>query len=170
MNGSGIFALVIGSLVFFLRAPIVDAQSFPDRVVGTWTGMMHIYKESSVRDSVAVRLTVSKGATPGTWPWKTEYLSATMPMTKDYVLRLVDPAKQTYITDEGGGVELADYLFGDKLYCVFETHGVLLTSSYELRGDELIFEVTSGKKLPGDHEVLNYSIPNLQRVVLRRTH
>ncbi len=169
MNSSRISTLVLCSLLLFLGGPRMYAQSFPDRVVGTWTGIMYIYKEGSIRDSVTVRLTVSKGATPGTWPWKTEYLSAKMPMTKDYVLRLVDPAKQTYVTDEGGGVELTDYLFDNKLYCVFETHGVLLTSSYELRGDELIFEVTSGKKLPGDSEVLNYTIPNLQRVVLKRT-
>ncbi len=155
-------------MVLLAGAHCVSGQSFPDRAVGTWEGMMYIHKDGAIRDSVAIRLTVTKGTTPGTWPWKTEYLSATMPMTKDYTLRLTDAAKQTYVTDEGGGIELVDYLFGDKLYCVFETHGVTLTSSYEFRDGNLIFEVTSGKKLPGGSEVINYSVTNLQRAVLKR--
>lgn len=159
---------VLTLLLVVCFPPSTYAQSFPDRAIGTWEGMMYIHKDGAIRDSVAIRLTVTKGTTPGTWPWKTEYLSPTMPMTKDYTLRLTDAAKQTYVTDEGGGIELADYLFGDKLYCVFETHGVTLTSSYEFRDGNLIFEVTSGKKLPGGTEVINYSVTNLQRAVLKR--
>ncbi len=148
----------------------LKAQAFPDRIAGTWEGMMILYKDGSARDSVRIRFTVAKGVAPGTWSWKTEYLSKTLPMTKDYTLKVRDADKQTFVTDEGNGIELQDHLFGDKLYCVFETHDVLLTSSYELRGEALIFEVTSGKKLPGGAEVINYSMPNLQRAVLRRAH
>lgn len=103
------------------------------------------------------------------WMWKMEYLSPQMPMVKDYILRLKDASKGHYITDEGGGIELMDYLFENKLYCVFETSGVILTSTYELRGKELIFEVTSGKKQGVDNQpVTNYSVDNLQRVVFRK--
>ena len=144
-----------------------QAQLFPDKLIGQWEGMMHISKDGVARDSVRIRLTIANGQSSGTWMWKTEYLSEKLPMVKDYVLRLVDSGKQTYITDEGGGIELRDYLFGNKLYCVFETHEVLLTSSYELLGKELIFEVTSGKRLPPGGEVFNYSVSNLQRAVLK---
>jgi len=68
-----------------------------------------------------------------------------MPAVKDYTLILNDPATNAYSTDEGDGVVLKDYLFDQKLYSVFETQSILLTSSYELMGDQLIFEVTSGK-------------------------
>jgi hypothetical protein len=92
-----------------------------------------------------------------------------MPMTKDYILRLPDPTKNKYITDEGDGVELTDYLYGSKLYSIFETHEVFLTSTYELYGKELIFEVTSGKKESGMHPEINtYSTDNLQRVVFKK--
>ena len=92
-------------------------------------------------------------------------------MTKDYVLRLKDAAKNLYVTDEGGGIELTDHLFANKLYSVFETHDIVLTSTYELSGRELIFEVTSGKKqgVP-NQEVTNYSVDNLQRVVFKKVH
>lgn len=68
-----------------------------------------------------------------------------------------------------GGIELINYLHADKLYNVFETAGVMLTASYELRGKELIFEVSSGRKLEEKQGIVNYSVPNLQRAVLKRT-
>lgn len=146
-------------------------KTFPDQCIGKWKGVMYISKNGIVRDSVKVRLSIAslKDAATPAWSWKTEYLSEKMPMTKDYVLRLKDAAKNWYITDEGGGVELQDYLFGNKLYCVFETSGVMLTSTYELLDNKLIFEVTSGKKIIAENnEIINYSVDNLQRVVFNR--
>jgi len=157
----------LASIGLILAATLpISAQTFPDRVMGQWEGMMYIHKEGAVRDSVEIRLTISKGAMAGTWPWVTQYLSPKMPRTKDYTLRLTDADKQTYVMDEGG-VVLVEHLFGDKLYCVFETEGIMLTSSYELRDEHLIFEVTSGKRLPGG-SVISYSVTNLQRAILKR--
>ena len=131
---------------------------------------MQIYRAGVVKDTVPVKFTVAKTAAPDAYTWKTEYLSPKMPLTKDYVLRLKDAAKGVYITDEGGGVELLNYQFGDKLYNVFETGGVMLTATYELRGKELIFEVTAGKK-PADakQDVIDYPVNSLQRVVFRKS-
>ena len=161
-----LFLLFVGCL---LLQPLFGQNPFPDRCLGIWKGMMHIQKDGNIRDSVEVVLTVAKTQDSSAWTWKTEYLSKTMPIVKDYRLRLKNKEKNQYCTDEGEGLELLDYLFGNKLYCVFETGGVMLTSSYELLGDELIFEVTSGKKQPVTHpEVTNYSVSNLQRVVFKR--
>ncbi len=151
-------------------AHLVSAQALlPDQCAGNWVGTMHIYQAGALRDSVPVRFTAAR-LTDTSWTWRMEYLSATMPMTKDYVLRLRNPQQQLYVTDEGGGLELMEYRFGNKLYAVFETQGILLTSSYELRSpNELLFEVTSGKKLSASHpEVGNYSVSSVQRVLLRR--
>lgn len=158
------------SLCFLAFTPSLLAQTpFIEGCLGNWKGTMYIYGRGVLRDSVSVTLTVAKTGDADAWTWKTEYLSPKMPMVKDYVLRLKDAAKGHYVTDEGGGVVLMDYLFLNKLYCVFETAGVMLTSTYELRGKELIFEVTSGKKQPGDApSVTNFSVDNLQRVVFRK--
>lgn len=158
-------------LLIFFQIIVVQAQkaNFPDACIGTWKGTMYMYKHGTLKDSVQVRLTVAKHTDPNAWTWKTEYLSAQRPAVKDYVLRLKDAAKNLYVTDEGGGLELTDYLVGNKLYSVFETGGFLLTASYELIGDRLIFEVTSGKKETATHsEVVNYATDNLQRVVFER--
>ena len=146
------------------------AQSFfPEKCLGTWKGMMHLYNQGALRDSVPVTFTVARTAEINVWTWRTEYHSVKMPMTKDYRLKLKDAGKKVFVTDEGGGLELTDYQVGNKLYSVFSTAGVLLTASYELRGNELIFEVTSGKKEEATHpEVSNYSTTSVQRVVYRR--
>jgi hypothetical protein len=119
-------------------------------------------------DSVPIVLNVQKQSDTS-WIWKTEYVSTKMPMTKDYVLRLKDRSNQIYITDEGQGVELLEFLYGNKLVGIFETEGVLLTSSYQLDQKNLIFEVTAGKKELGIKKAVNnYTLMSFQKVILSR--
>ena len=134
--------LLLTIAIVFFALPASAQTTFPERCLGVWAGKMLIYKEGAVKDSVDVRLTVARTKTPGDYTWRTDYLSKERPMTKDYTLRVKDAAKGHYLTDEGGGVELHEYVFGDKMYDVFETGGVMLTATYEIRGKELIFEVS----------------------------
>jgi len=159
---------VIITLLICFVVNLQAQENFANKCVGKWEGMMYIYGKGQLRDSVPVELLVQKTNQDTVWKWKTSYLSKTMPAVKDYNLILKDAKSQTYATDEGGGTELMDYQFNNKLYSVFETHGVMLTSSYELLGNQLIFEVSSGKKLDENKEVNNYSVLNLQRVVFKR--
>jgi hypothetical protein len=162
---------LIGIKLFILFAfsPGSKAQkSFPEKCLGTWKGQMLIYKEGIAKDSVRVVLKVTRSDDQHTFGWKTSYLSEKTPMVKDYLLRLSEEGKNIYILDEGDGVELQEYLFGNKLYSVFETNDILLTSSYELIDDKLIFEVTSGKRTEQTKSVQNYSVNFLQRVIFKR--
>ena len=152
----------------FFTSSVCAQERFGDKCIGKWEGTMYIYGKGQIRDSVPVELTVQKTSLPLTWVWKTNYLSNKNPIEKNYKLVLKDTASQTYLIDEGEGVELWSYYFINKLYSVFETHDVMLTSSYELQGDDLIFEVTSGKKIEDRKEVNNYSVLGLQRVVFKR--
>lgn len=142
---------------------------FGDKCLGQWQGTMYLYNQGRLKDSVHVKMTIARRPETNTWTWRTDYLSDKQPMTKDYILRLVDQEKNQYVTDEGGGLLLNDYVFGDKMYSVFETSGFYLTSSYERLDDKLIFEVTSGKKLePAPQGVTTFTVANLQRVILKR--
>ncbi len=141
---------------------------FPDKCKGTWSGMMKIYFHGILKDSVKVVFTVSV-LSDNSWIWKTDYISEKMPITKDYILKLKDSSSTIYVLDEGEGVELMDYSFGNKLYSFFETEGVFLTSTYELLGEKLIFEVTSGKQLENKHGgVTNYSVDVVQRIEMKK--
>lgn len=142
---------------------------FPDRCLGQWEGVMYIWNQGQVKDSIPVRMTVAVEKEKQVWTWRTEYLSPTRPMIKDYKLKLNDAAKRNYITDEGDGILLYDYEFGNKLYSTFEVQGSYLTASYEIAGDQLIFEVSSGRKIEAvTNGVTSYTVNNLQRVVYRR--
>lgn len=162
----GFLVLILTSLGHIVKGQ----HTFVQNCVGTWKGQMYIYRSGSIKDSVEVRLTVAPMSSSGEWTWKTEYLSSKMPMVKDYKLKTKDASKGIYIIDEGDGIELINYLFDNKLYCLFETQGISLTATYELRGEELIFEVTSGKKQATKAEVTNFSVDNLQKVVLKRAN
>jgi hypothetical protein len=78
-------------------------------------------------------------------------------------------SKGVYATDEGGGVVLETYLIDNSLYNVFEVEGIMLTAIYRLMGNEIVFEVTSGKKgkvVAGG--VTNFSANYLQKVHFKR--
>lgn len=138
---------------------------------GKWKGTLIIWKENKIMDSVPAELTIKTIIKDSIWQWKTEYISATMPVTKNYSLRVVDKQKGIYITDEGDGVELMNYTFGNKLYSNFETSGILLTSCYEWIGTDIFFEIASGKKtetMSINTEVTNYSVKNLQKVIFKK--
>lgn len=142
---------------------------FPDRCLGQWEGTMYIWSQGQLKDSVPVRMTVAVEKEKEVWTWRTEYLSPTRPMTKDYKLKLNDAAKRSYITDEGDGILLNDYEFGNKMYSAFEVQGTYLTANYEIVGDQLIFEVNSGRKIEAvTNGVTSYTVSSLQRVVYRR--
>jgi len=159
-------------LVLFGFSWTLSAQKyFPDRCIGKWKGVMYISRNGIVKDSIKMQLSIASitDAAIPSWSWKTEAFTGRMPVTKNYVLRLKDAAKNWYTKEEGVGVELQDYFFGNKLYSVFETSGVMLTSTYELLDNKLISEVTSGKKIIAENNgVINYSVDNLQRVVFSR--
>lgn len=139
---------------------------FAAQCEGHWKGKLMIYANGILRDSVNITLDISP--IDGTnWIWKTSYHSEQYPMVKDY--KMISEGGQVYIMDEGNEIELINYLFGDKLYCIFETEEVLLTSSYELVEDRLIFEVTSGKMNAEERGgVRNYPVSHVQRAVLRK--
>lgn len=157
-------------VILLVLAVKISAQSnFISKCIGQWQGTMYIYSAGKLRDSVNVELTVAKTNTLNVWTWKTDYKSEKMPIVKDYKMKLSETKPNCYITDEGDGIELENYLFNNKLYNVFETEGIMLTSSYELLNDKLIFEVTSGKKTsPDSAQVTNFSVSGLQRVIFSR--
>lgn len=140
---------------------------FPESCIGKWKGVMYIHAAGKVRDSVAVKLTVA-AKDSRSWTWKTEYLSEKYPMTKDYVLKTVNASIGHFQTDEGDGIIIDQYVFGDKMSCIFETAGILLTSCYEMQAGKLIFEVASGKKSEETGEVISHPVTNLQRAVFSK--
>jgi len=167
------YSLLVLLFVTVLSIQTSLAQNFGSQCEGIWSGTMLMYAKGNIRDSIPVQLTVKSIKEKNSWQWKMEYFAVDTTRTKDYILNYPDDTSNLYITDEGDGITLNGYLFGPKLYHVFETEGIILTSSYELLDDStLLFEVNSGGEIKedgsGESEIRNYSIDYLQRVVLKR--
>ena len=151
-----------------IKTMLDDTLIFPEKCLGIWDGVMFIFNEGLLRDSVQVRFTAAKTEEGGVYIWKTAYLSPTRPMVKDYKLVVRDLSKGQYILDEGDGVEVMHYVVQNKMYSLFQVDDIYLTSSTEFLENQLIFEVTSGRQLNASDEVKNYSFANIQRVVLKK--
>ena len=145
-----------------------QSLSFPERCLGTWVGMMKIYRHNALVDSVKVRFTSAITEKKGVYTWRTEYLSPTTPVTKNYQLKINDLSKGLYTLDEGDGLELPAYQINNKLYNLFKVGETWITATNEIRGDELIFEVASGKEIQEVKGIKNVSFVNLQRVILKK--
>ncbi len=152
------------------KAESVSAKtlSFPEKCLGVWEGTMFLYKYNNIHDSVQVTFTAARTENDSLFIWKTEYHSSTIEVVKDYKLKLDDSEKGRYILDEGDGIQLIEYNVGNKLYCMFKLDDTYFTSSTELIGENLVFEVTSGKEENETQGIQNFSFTNVQRVVLTR--
>lgn len=154
-------------LLFSLNVCLAQ-KHFGEQCEGVWQGKMYMYSFGKLKDSVEVKLTIQKTNNPEVYQWKTDYLSAKWPMTKDYLLKRIDKEKNQYETDEQNGIVLKDYLVDNKLYSFFETEGIYLSSSYELQKEYLLFEVTSGKKINTTQGVTNFTVDHVQKVYFKK--
>jgi hypothetical protein len=146
-----------------------SSAQLPRKWIGNWSGTMHLFSHGELVDSVAVSFVVRPLSQNSSYTWKMEFNFATMRTVQDYTLHVRDAAKGLFVIDEGSGIELACSLVGDKMYSLFEVQNTMFSVCYELKGDELIFEVTSGNQdPPTGGGVTTYSAKNLQRVVFRR--
>lgn len=163
------FVTLLLAGMLFPTATFGQTVNFPTSWVGKWSGKMLIYAQGATKDSLDVEMTINPAEEPNSWRWKTVYLSPKNPITKDYPLKTADATKGHYWLDEGDGIVLDAYLLGNKLFHLFGVSGLYLTATYELQGETLVFEVTSGKWLNSTgNDVTNYSVLNLQRSLLRR--
>lgn len=154
--------------LFFFSVCLQAQISFPEMCLGTWKGTMFIYSEGELKDSVASELIIDETEDPKVYTWKTVYHSPDKDIVKDYKFIIHDSIPNMYILDEGDGITLKEYRYGNKLFSVFEVQGNLLTSFYEFKDDELIFEIISGKTLDKTEGVTNYPVLFWQRAVYRR--
>lgn len=130
-------------LCCWLSATVFSQTLFPDQCIGKWSGMMQIWQRGELRDSVKVAFTVDR-MTDSSWQWRMDYLSATRPLTKDYILRKKSATR--FVTDEGDGILLDEFVFGNKMYCLFRV----------------------GAPTPTGSGVENFPVTSVQKVLLTR--
>lgn len=158
-------------LILFVFPFVVSAQeqpNFAERCLGNWEGILYIYQQGQLQDSVSVSLEVDKTANPKVYTWVTTYNSEEHPMVKDYLLKVGKEQERQYIMEEDENTEILMYGFDDKIYSMFETQNTMLTSTYELRNDTLYFEVNSATHQASGAQVSSFNIGYLQKVAFTR--
>jgi hypothetical protein len=84
----------------------------------------------------------------GRYSWTIIYGEDKEAGRRSYELAPIDPEKGFYAIDEKNSIVLESYLLGGKLFSSFEVMGNHILSSYEKRGEELLFEIISGRMDP----------------------
>lgn len=144
---------------------------------GVWKGQTTLTWASGKAEAVAMELHV--GPVPGgaSKSWKVVYVFADRREVRDYE---IGPAggggAGRLVIDEKNGFLIDNYLAGETLYSRFTINGNLVTTRFELRGEQLDVELTMfdaskprvTKLTGGNFEVASFGPKYVQRGTLRR--
>ncbi len=175
-----IFGILI--LCFSLSATLQaqDQLTFPDSWCGDWTGQLEIYGALGLLREIPMSLSIQPTDSADLYTWKLVYGSGPESSVRPYQLKVIDRKSGQYVIDEQNTIVLQAYLLGGKLYNRFKVGDNLLLTTTEMVGDNLIFEVISGKDTPikttGGQMVDGEEIPPVdayeimvrQRAILKR--
>jgi hypothetical protein len=157
----------------------IDTLPFPDGWAGTWTGMLNIWKGSTIVQSVPMKTVIASTSHPDQYQWMTTFgdKEAT---EKPYLLKIVDRSKGLYVIDEQNSIVIETYLFDNKLVSWYTVVGSFIQATFEKRGTDLVFEILAGSEIPvsitGNTKLGEEDIPEvktmpfnvMQRAVLKR--
>ena len=121
-------------------------ENFPQAWVGNWSGELSIYNAKGLQQKIPMGLEIQPTAQKEVFTWALIYGEDKEKGRRDYELNIKDAEKGWYVIDEKNSILLDCYLFHNKLYSRFEVMGNMLLCTYEKQGDQIIFEVISGKQ------------------------
>ena len=160
---------------------LTDAASgFPQTWAGQWAGDLEIFTPNGLSQTVPMELHILPIDGTTNYTWTIIYGADKEAGKRPYELQPVDPEKGIYLIDEKNSIKMEAYYYSGKLYSRFEVMGNLLLIAVEKQGEELIYDIISGKLEPvsltgkevveGEEipEVKTYPIGVRQRAVLNK--
>jgi hypothetical protein len=123
--------------------------TFPGSWTGNWSGTLDIYQVNGIVQSIPMGLEIHPIDTSkeGRYQFGMIYQSKEKDW-RPYELVPVDPKRGVWKVDEKNSIAMESYLYGNKLLCWFVVEGNRILCTYEHTGEELLFEVLSGKETP----------------------
>ncbi|MEM9819445.1 MAG: hypothetical protein AAF985_00175 [Bacteroidota bacterium] len=141
-------------------------SDFPMTWVGQWIGQLEIYNNAGLAQSVEMELDIRPIDNSSNFIWAITYGPDKVAGRRSYELATVNKENGLYLIDEKNTIKLESYLFNNKLYSRFEVMGSWLLSSYEKQGEEIVFEIISGKgeavSKTGGQNFENQEIPEVK--------
>jgi len=157
-------------VLIYMTQIVAQENNFVVKCEGNWKGKMDYYMQGNLIDQVDVTMSIKLiNDSSKTWNWFTMYHLPDNEISKMYQLILINDVRGHYIMDEGDGVILDCFVFGNKMYSVFEVENNLLCAVYEIFPDKLVFEIISAKVPETQNKnPSNYSVDVYQRTELIR--
>ncbi|MCB0661496.1 MAG: hypothetical protein KDC24_02055 [Saprospiraceae bacterium] len=169
--------LLLATASFSLNAQ--DQTSFPKSWQGEWKGTLEIFGPQGKVNEVAMELHILP-TDSADFTWIIYYGEDKVIGKRDYLIRLVDEKSARFEVDEQNSIFLDAYLLGGKLVELFEVQSNILVATTEKVGEELIFEIISGRlndprttggEVQGEEtipEVKSFPVNVRQKAVLKR--
>jgi hypothetical protein len=147
-----------------------DKPALPAAWHGDWRGTLVITATDGKPTEVPIALKIEPLDGTRELKWAITYGAGAKAQLRDYKLVPDGDKPGRFKIDERNGIVLSARLAGGAMYSTFEVGGALLTARYELRGDSLLFEITSNKKAEktGDGKVQDYATEVVQRAELKK--
>lgn len=137
--------------------------NFPITWIGEWTGELVIFSSTGEQQRTQMNLNIQPIDTSDHYTWEIIYGEGAD--QRPYELITIDAQKGHYQVDEKNSIVLDLYHFAGKLCSRFEVMGNLLSITYEKIGNEIIFEVLSGKEdapvITGGEKIGGNEIPKV---------
>lgn len=186
-------ARLIVSLVIFLSAGIAVSQTQPSQDKeksamnsveqglpadwnGVWKGMTVNITSDGKREEIPMQLHVQPVPESNARTWKILYGKNAEQTTRPYEIMPVSGEPNRFVVDEKNGLFLDNQLVGNVLYSQFMVTTNLVTTRFEIKGDEIkvemmMFDLRSprqSKLTGGNIEVASYRFRSTQFGILRR--
>lgn len=147
-----------------------DRPALPAGWHGDWRGTLVIDGPGDKPTEVPMGLKIEPIAGTREFTWVVTYGAGAKAQVRDYKLVPDGGAPGRFKLDERNGIVLSERLVGSVLHGAFEVGGAVLTSRVELRGDVLLYEITSCKpaEKAGAGKVRDYATATVQRAELKK--
>ncbi len=148
-----------------------EIAKFPEDFMGEWTGYLSIYGSKGLHDKIEMGLNIVPIENSKNLTFMIRYGEDKEENKRNYELVFVDKEKGLFKIDEKNTILMEAYYIGGKLFQTFEVGGNLLTSTLSKIGDQLLWEITSGKLEPvsnsGDQMHEGEEIPEVKVYPMR---
>ena len=167
------------TIIFFLLTlslqVFAQSQDPLQQWLGIWKGNLVIHSPEGKKQEIPMQLHILSTDTIGRYAWTIIYDKS----PRNYTLIAKDAGKGLYVIDENNGIILENQLFANTFFSSFEVMDNLLTCSYRLEGEKIVFEIFSMNKkkalktgnIPDKEipEVTAYPSQVMQRAILTNT-
>jgi len=156
----------------------IESLDFPKDWSGKWRGDLKVYSGLGLQYSIKMELHLIPQKNSENYDYTIIYDSPERFDKRLYELIVVDKSQGLYLLDEKNTILIESYFMGGKWFQRFDVVESMLNCSIEQIGDQLVWEITSGKteaisktgdtSLEDIFEVNTYPVGVYQRAVLSK--